>query len=94
MPAAEAGLAPAMRLVSVNGRNFTASLLHEAIVAAETNNKPITVTADNGGFVHSYDIQYHGGERYPHLDRIASLPDLLDDTLRPLTPIPGAANAK
>jgi predicted metalloprotease with PDZ domain len=93
-PAAEAGLAPAMRLVSVNGRNFTASLLHEAIVAAETNNKPIMVTADNDGIVHGYDIQYHGGERYPHLDRIASLPDLLDDTLRPLTPIPGAPNSK
>ena len=32
-------------------------------------NKPIVITADNGGFVLTYNVQYHGGERYPHLVR-------------------------
>ena len=54
---------------------------------AETKgtNKPIVITADNGGFVLTYNVQYHGGERYPHLVRSTAQPDLLSDTLRPLT---------
>jgi len=86
MPAADAGLAPGMRLNSVNGRGFTPGALHEAIAEAKGTNKPIVITADNGGFVLTYNVQYHGGERYPHLVRNASQPDFLSDTLRPLTP--------
>ena len=86
MPAAEAGLAPGMRLISVNGRGFTPGALHEAIAEAKGSNKPIVITADNGGFVLTYNVQYHGGERYPHLVRDTAQPDLLSDTLRPRTP--------
>jgi predicted metalloprotease with PDZ domain len=86
MPAAEAGLAPGMRVISVNGRGFTPGALHEAISEAKNGAKPIVITADNGGFVLTYNIQYHGGERYPHLVRNNAEPDLLSDTLRPLTP--------
>jgi predicted metalloprotease with PDZ domain len=85
MPAAEAGLAPGMRLVSVNGRGFTPGALHEAIAETKGTSKPIVITADNGGFVLTYNVQYHGGERYPHLVRNTAQPDLLSDTLRPLT---------
>jgi predicted metalloprotease with PDZ domain len=85
MPAAEAGLAPGMRLLSVNGRGFTPGALHEAIAEAKSTNKLIVITADNGGFVLTYNVQYHGGERYPHLVRNTAQPDLLSDTLRPLT---------
>lgn len=85
MPAADAELAPGMRLVSVNGRGFTPGALHEAIAEAKGTNKLIVITADNGGFVLTYNIQYHGGERYPHLVRNTAQPDLLSDTLKPLT---------
>lgn len=85
MPAADAGLAPGMRLVSVNGRGFTPGALHEAIAEAKGTNKLIVITADNGGFVLTYNVQYHGGERYPHLVRNTAQPDLLSDTLKPLT---------
>jgi predicted metalloprotease with PDZ domain len=85
MPAAEAGLAPGMRLISVNGRGFTPGALHEAIAEAKGTNKLIVITADNGGFVLTYNVQYHGGERYPHLVRNTAQPDLLSDTLKPLT---------
>ena len=85
MPGAEAGLAPGMRIISVNGRGFSAGALHEAIAEAKGTNKSITITADNGGFVLTYNLQYHGGERYPHLVRNTAQPDLLSDTLRPLT---------
>jgi predicted metalloprotease with PDZ domain len=87
MPGAEAGLAPGMRLMSVNGRGFTAGALHEAIAEAKGTNKSIVTTADNGGFVLTYNLQYHGGERYPHLVRNNTQADLLSDTLRPLTSV-------
>jgi len=86
MPAADAGLAPGMRLLSINGRGFTAGALHDAIGSAKGSTKAIVITADNSGFVHPYEIQYHGGERYPHLLRNSSQSDLLSDTLRPLLP--------
>jgi predicted metalloprotease with PDZ domain len=84
-PAADAGLAPGMRLVSINGRGFTPGALHEAMAETKGGNKPIVITADNTGFVLTYNVQYHGGERYPHLVRNTAQPDLLSDTLRPLT---------
>ncbi len=90
-PAAEAGLAPGMKLVSVNGVQFSQQALTDAIHAAEGNRKAITVVAQNSGFTRTYEIQYHSGDRYPHLERDSSQPDLLDDTLRPLT---GASSGK
>src|SRR5438445_12018028 len=57
MPAADAGLAPGMRLVSVNGRGFTPGALHEAIAETRGTTKPIVITADNGGVVLTYYVQ-------------------------------------
>ena len=85
MPAAEAGLSPAMRITAVNGRDFSIDVLNEAIRAAKTSKQPILLTANNSGFVRTYEIKYYGGERYPHLERDAIAPDLLGDTLQPLT---------
>src|SRR5437879_13756295 len=85
MPPAVLGLASGRRLIAVNGRGFTPGALHEAIAEAKDSNRPIVITADNGGFVLTYNVQYHGGERYPHLVRNTAQPDLLSDTLRPLT---------
>ena len=84
-PAADAGLAPGMRLISANGRGFTPAALHEAIAEAKGTIKPIVITADNGGFVLTYNVQYHDGERYPHLVRNTAQPDLLSEILKPLT---------
>jgi hypothetical protein len=30
-------------------------------------------------------LNYHGGERYPHLERVSGTPDRLDDILKPMT---------
>ncbi len=87
-PGAAAGLAPGMKLVSVNGAMFSSQVLTDAMHAAQSSRKAITVVAQNSGFTHSYEIQYHGGDRYPHLERDPSQPDLLSDTLRALTVAP------
>jgi predicted metalloprotease with PDZ domain len=83
-PAADAGLAPGMKIVSVNGTPFSQQALSDAIHEAQGNRKAIIVVAQNSGFTRTYEIQYHGGDRYPHLERDTAQPDLLSDTLRPL----------
>lgn len=87
-PAAEAGLAPGMKLVSVNGSTFSGQILTDAIRGAQGGRKAIAMVVQNSGFTRTYEVQYHGGERYPHLERDPSQPDLLSDTLRALTVAP------
>ena len=62
-----------MKLIAVNGRQFTPTVLRDAVAAA----KPLDVLVKDGEFYKSYRVDYTGGERYPHLVRDNSSPDLL-----------------
>lgn len=66
-PAANAGIAPGMRLVAVNGRRWTPDILRQAIHAAKNSKEPIELLTENDEYFRSYAVDYHGGERYPHL---------------------------
>jgi predicted metalloprotease with PDZ domain len=66
-PAANAGIAPGMRLVAVNGRRWSAETLREAISGAKNTKDPIELLIENEDYFHEYRVDYHGGERYPHL---------------------------
>ena len=78
-PAANAGLAPGMRLVAVNGRKWSPDILRDAITRAKTGKDPIELLAENGDFFQTYLIDYHGGERYPHLEPLTGKTDLLTE---------------
>jgi predicted metalloprotease with PDZ domain len=84
-PADAAGLAPGMKVVAVNGRKYEKNRLSAAIREAKTNRSPIDVLATNGDFYKTYSIDYHGGLRFPHLERDASRPDLLSKITSPVT---------
>jgi predicted metalloprotease with PDZ domain len=86
-PAAKAGLAPGMQLIAVNGRRWTPEMLIDAIRRAKNSNEPIEVLAENEEYFQTYRIDYHGGERYPHLERIAAKPDLLSEIARRKAPL-------
>lgn len=81
--AAQAGLGPGMRLVAVNGRQFAPHILRAAIRAAKTAPDPIELLVQSDEFYKTYRLAYHDGERYPHLERDASRPDLLGQILTP-----------
>lgn len=66
-PAALAGLAPAMKLIAVNGRRWSPETLREAIRAAKNSKEPIELLTENDDYFHTCALDYHGGERYPHL---------------------------
>jgi predicted metalloprotease with PDZ domain len=91
-PAAQAGIAPGMRLLAVNGRRWSPDVLREAIRRSKGSSEPIEVLVENEEYFQSYRIDYHGGERYPHLERISGRPDLLSEIARMKVPAVDAAN--
>jgi predicted metalloprotease with PDZ domain len=84
-PAYEAGLGPGMKLVAVNGRKWSPPLLHAALKAAQGSAQPIDLLVEDAQFIKTYSINYHDGEKNPHLERVADQPDLMGDMLKPLT---------
>jgi predicted metalloprotease with PDZ domain len=72
-PAQKAGVAPAVKLIAVNGRQFTQTALRETVAAR----KPIELLVKDGEYYKSYRMDYTGGERYPHLVRDGASADLL-----------------
>jgi predicted metalloprotease with PDZ domain len=80
-PAALAGIGPDMKLAAVNGKNWTPELLRETITAAKGNSQTIDLLVKNAGFFQTYKLNYHDGERYPHLERDSTRTDLLTKIL-------------
>ena len=83
-PAQKAGIAPAVTIVAVNNRQFTPTVMREAVEATATASKPLELLIKTGEYYETHRIDYHGGERYPHLVRDATVPDLLAEILKPL----------
>lgn len=79
MIAAKSGIGPGMKIVAVNGRRFTPEVWYDAIHVAKTNTSPIELIVENTGYFRVIKLDYHGGEKYPHLVRDESKPDLLSE---------------
>ena len=86
MPGFAAGLGPGMKIIGVNHHAFSIEAVREAIRAAKRSSAPIELLAQNGGSLKTYSINYHDGERYPHLERDPARPDLLAQIIKPLQP--------
>jgi predicted metalloprotease with PDZ domain len=82
-PAFEAGISSGMKVIGVNGRVYTQDLLEDAIKAATDTKQPITLLVVVDDYFQTSTINYHGGERYPHLVRDDAKPDYLDDVIKP-----------
>jgi predicted metalloprotease with PDZ domain len=78
-PADAAGLAPGMKILSIEGRTYSSAELRTAI----DEGGKIAVTFANGDAVRSAVIVCSGGQKYPFLRR-ASGPDLIAEIARPL----------
>jgi predicted metalloprotease with PDZ domain len=82
MEAAHAGLAPGMKILAVNGRTWSSETLHDAITEAKNTTTPIELVVENGSFTNTFKLNYHGGERYPHLERDSTKPDLIGEIIK------------
>jgi predicted metalloprotease with PDZ domain len=85
-PAYQAGLGPGFKLVAVNGHAFTEDVLKQALRAAKGATGPIEFIISNDNEFRTVGIDYHDGEKYPHLERVEGTPDLLDQIIKPLAP--------
>lgn len=85
-PAAKAGLAAGMKLVAVNGRKWTPDILREAIRAAKDSKEPIELLVENEEFYQTVKVDWHEGERYPHLEAIAGKADVLSEIAKGKAP--------
>jgi predicted metalloprotease with PDZ domain len=80
--AAKAGIGPGMKVVAVNGRRFSPEILREAIKASKNSSATVDLLVENTDYYKTYKLDYHGGEKYPHLVRDESKPDLLSEILK------------
>ncbi len=83
-PAFSAGLGPETKIVAINGHGFTPDVLKDAIRQAQGSTDPIEMIVSNDNEFRIVRLDYHGGEKYPRLERVPGTPALLDDILRPL----------
>lgn len=83
-PARRAGVTPATKLIAVNSRQFTPALLRESVQAGSGSTEAVDLLVKDGEYYKTYSIDYHGGLRYPHLERDSGKPDLLSAVIAPL----------
>jgi predicted metalloprotease with PDZ domain len=82
LDAARAGIGPGMKLVAVNGRRFTAQVFREALKEGKKSTQHLELLVENTDYFRAFKLDYHVGEKYPHLVRDESTPDLLSDIIR------------
>ncbi|HWG76235.1 MAG TPA: hypothetical protein VN660_05510 [Steroidobacteraceae bacterium] len=80
-PAWKAGLTTGGRIIAVNGISYSAEVIRAAVRAAGTSAAPIELIVKTGDNYRVMSIDYHGGLRYPHLERDPSQPARLDAIL-------------
>ena len=82
MPAAKAGIGPGMKIVGVNGRIFTSDALRDALKATKDGSEPLELLVENTDYYKVNKLDYHDGEKYPHLVRDDSKPDMLGEIIK------------
>jgi predicted metalloprotease with PDZ domain len=83
MPAAKAGIGPGMKLIAVNGKKFSDEVMRDALKEGKNSSAPLDLLVENTEYYTTYKIDYHGGEKYPHLLRDESKPDTLSQIIQP-----------
>jgi predicted metalloprotease with PDZ domain len=82
-PAFQAGLAPGSRIIAVDELAFDVDQFKAAIEAAQHATAPISLIVREGDRFRTVRLDYHGGLRYPHLERDPNRPDLLGTIFAP-----------
>jgi predicted metalloprotease with PDZ domain len=73
----KAKLGPGMRIASVDGRKYTMNALQQALHRHAEHGGLLKVAIDDYGEKKSFDLDYRGTVKIPHLKRIADHPDFV-----------------
>jgi predicted metalloprotease with PDZ domain len=82
MDAAHAGIGPGMKIIAVNGRRFTPQVFRDALFQGKNSTGPLQLLIENTDYFRTFSLDYHGGEKYPHLVPEESKKDMLTDIIR------------
>ena len=82
-PSFKAGLDTGDSILSVGDLAYSSDRLKDAVVAAKTSKEPIRLTIKGHDRVREVAIDYHGGLRYPHLQKVGTGETGLDRLLAP-----------
>jgi predicted metalloprotease with PDZ domain len=80
-PAFAANVTEGSQLLSVNGVAYSAEVLKDAVREAHDKPAPLELIIKTGDRYSVVRLDYHGGLRYPHLERNPSIPARLDEIL-------------
>lgn len=81
-PAFKAGLLPADKILQVGGKAYTKDTLRDAVAGtAAAGVSGLAIKVDGPDGPRDLNIVYHGGLRYPHLERISGSGAILDEIL-------------
>jgi predicted metalloprotease with PDZ domain len=82
-PAFNAGMAVGNQLIAVNGRAFDADDLKQAIRNAAGNGRAVELLLKDGKLYRTVALDWHGGLRFPRLEKTGKGPGTLDALLAP-----------
>lgn len=82
-PAFNAGIGTGASVVAVNNQAFSADVLEEAVKANTDGKAPIELLVKEFDRYRTVKLDYRGGLRYPHLERIPGTPDYLTAIFTP-----------
>jgi len=82
-PAFNAGLTVGTEIVAVNGRKFDMDAIMNAIKDAANNGPAPQLLIHDGEVYRTVTLDWHGGLRYPHLEKVGKGPGTLDALLAP-----------
>jgi predicted metalloprotease with PDZ domain len=80
-PAFNAGIGSGASVIAVNGQAYDGDVMADAVKAAKDGKAPIELLLKEFDSYRTVKIDYHGGLRYPHLERIHDKPDYLTPIL-------------
>jgi predicted metalloprotease with PDZ domain len=84
-PAFDAGIVNTAQIVAVGGEAYSAAAISAAIAAAKDGSTPIELLVRRGDRYLTVPVAYHGGLRWPWLERAGSSETGLDRLLAPRT---------
>ena len=71
-PAFDAGIVNGAIVVAVNGEEYSASVIKDAVTAAKDTSEPIELLVKRGERYDTIALDYHGGLRYPWIEPVGT----------------------
>ena len=93
-PAARAGIAPGMKLIGVDGRTYSKTVLTDALKAARAAHRPLELLVTWGDTYRTFSVDCETGPRYPTGERIKGQPDVLSKVLQAKSPGVAASGSR